>query len=103
LGIVPAENPFLFSNELALLEKYRPTILAPFIWNDQTTFYPIKGSGTEVMLSQLVADLKDGLPSDPRLSIDGGTLSRRLSQPFTLTGAAYDLGKVRGSGRDTGI
>jgi Big-like domain-containing protein len=103
VGVVPPENPFLFSNELALVEKYRPTVLSPFIWNDETGLYPIKGTGTEIMLSQLVADLKDGLPSDPRLSIDGGTLSRRLAQPFTLTGVAYDLGKVRGSGRDTGI
>jgi hypothetical protein len=102
-GLTPPENPFLFSNELALLEKYRPTVLSPFIWNDESGLYPIKGSGTEIMLSQLVADLKDGLASDPRLTIDGGSLSRRLSQPFTLTGTAYDLGKVRGSGRDTGI
>ena len=102
-GLAPPENPFLFSNELALLEKYRPTVLSPFIWNDQTGFYPIKGSGTEIMLSQLVADLKDGLPPDARLTIDGGTLSRRLSLPFTLTGTAYDFGKVRGSGRDAGI
>jgi hypothetical protein len=103
VGLAPPENPFLFSNELALLEKYRPTVLSPFIWNDESGLYPIKGKGTEIMLSQLVADLKDGLPSDPRLSIDGGPLSRRLTQPFTLTGAVYDLGKVRGSGRDTGI
>ena len=103
VGVAPLENPFLFSNELALLEKYRPTVLSPFIWNDESGFYPIKGTGTEIMLSQLVADLKDGLPSDPRIGVDGGTSSRRLTQPFTLTGAAYDLGKVRGSGRDTGI
>src|SRR5204862_155704 len=44
VGVVPAENPFLFTNELALLEKYRPTILSPFIWNDQSGLYPIKGT-----------------------------------------------------------
>jgi hypothetical protein len=102
-GLVPTENPFLFSNELAILKKYRPTVLAPFILNDDTGIYPIKDAGTERMLRQLVTDLKDGLTPDPRVRIDGDASGRRLRQPFTLTGVAYDLGKVRGSGRDTGI
>jgi hypothetical protein len=102
-GQHPTENPFLYSNELALLKKYRPTVLSPFTWNDIEDTYPIKGFGTETMLRQLVTDLKDGLPTDPRLTIDGAASGRTLGQPFTLTGAAYDLGKVRGSGRDTGI
>jgi len=102
-GLSPTENPFLFSNELALIEKYRPTVLSPFIWNSTSGLNPIKGAGTERMLQQLVADLKDGLPADPRVSLDGAQTGRRLSQPFTLTGAAFDLGKVRGSGRDAGV
>lgn len=102
-GLVPTENPFLFSNELMLLEKYRPTVLSPFIWNDSTGMYPIKDSGLETMLRQLVTDLKDGLEPDARLTLDGASSGRRIRQPFTLTGTAYDLGKVRGSGRDTGI
>lgn len=102
-GLLPPENPFLFSNELALIETYRPTVLSPFIWNDVSGMYPIKNSGLETMLRQLVTDLKDGLRPDARLTLDGASSGRRLRQPFTLTGTAYDLGKVRGSGRDTGI
>ncbi len=102
-GLAPTENPFLFSNELALLEKYRPTVLAPFIWNDASGSFPIKNTGMETMLRQLVTDLKDGLKPDARLTLDGPSSGRRLRLPFTLTGTAYDLGKVRGSGRDTGI
>ncbi len=102
LGLAPPENPFLFSNELTLLETYRPTVLSPFIWNDTIGLNPIKGAGTETMLRQLVSDLKNGLPPDPRVAVDGAS-PRQVTQPFTLTGAAYDLGKVRGSGRDTGM
>jgi hypothetical protein len=102
-GLAPPENPFLFSNELALLKQYRPTVLSPFIWNDVTGLYRIKDTGLETMLRQLVTDLKDGLTPDARLTLDGASSGLRLRQPFTLTGTAYDLGKVRGSGRDTGI
>jgi Big-like domain-containing protein len=102
-GQKPTENQFLYDTDRGLIEQYRPTVLSPFIWNDTSDNYPIKDAGTETMLRQLVNDLKDGLPSDPRLTIDGATTGRTLVQPFTLTGAAYDLGKVRGSGRDTGI
>jgi hypothetical protein len=100
----PTDNQFLYDNDRELLKKYRPTVLSPFIWpNDAARLMLIKGAGTETMLRQLVTDLKDGLPADPRLTIDGAATGRTLVQPFTLTGAAYDLGKVRGSGRDTGI
>jgi hypothetical protein len=99
----PTENPFLYDTDRVMLERYRPTVLSPFIWNDTSGVYPIKDSPTETMLRQLVTNLKDGLPTDPRLTIDGAASGRRLTQPFVLTGTAYDLGKVRGSGRDTGV
>jgi hypothetical protein len=100
----PADNPFLFNTDLDLLKRYRPTVLAPFVWPiDPLGLMPLKGAGTETMLRQLVTDLKDGLPADPRLTIDGAASGLMMGLPFTLTGAAYDLGKVRGSGRDTGM
>jgi Bacterial Ig domain len=101
-GAPVAENPALYSNELALVEKYRPNVVVPYIWND-TDLNRIQDTGFESMLRQLVTDLGDGLPPDPRLAIDPPATPAHMAQPFTLTGFAIDLGKVRGSGRDTGI
>lgn len=92
----------LYTDEMAIVEQYGPTYLAPFIWDAPTDKNRIKGTPFETALKAMVGRLRNGRVSDPRIGsdvADGAT----ISLPFTFTGTAIDLGKVRGTSHGTGV
>jgi hypothetical protein len=94
-------DPLLFENEMAVVEKYRPSLLQPFMWGSKT--YPIQDTLFQTSLHDLIARIKDGTPPNPQMAIDTPAANVTLAQPFTLSGWAVDLGKIRGPGRGPGI
>ena len=105
-GVLPGDtgvstNLELFRSEMAVVEQYRPSLLHPFAWG--LPYTEVKGTAFETALKEMVARIKDGTPSNPRLELDAPTNGARAIQPFELRGWAVDLGKIRGPGRGPGI
>jgi hypothetical protein len=90
----------LYRSEMAVVEQYRPSLLVPIAWDHGS--YPIRDTGFETALREMVAHVKNGTPSDVRLSIDQPIRST-VTLPFDLTGWSVDLGKIRGPGRGPGV
>src|SRR4030095_14808127 len=63
---------------------------------------PVKGTGFETALKEMVAHIKEGTPSDPRITSDIAD-GDSITLPRALTGFAVDLSKIRGPGRGTGM
>ncbi len=95
-------KPELYRSEMAVIEQYRPSLLQPFYW-DAKGPNQIQDTWFEYAMKEMVARIKDGTPPDPRLLIDAPGAGVTLAQPFTVSGWAADLGKIRGPGRGTGI
>jgi hypothetical protein len=94
-------NLQIYLDEMAVVEQYGPSYLAPFIW-DAVGKNQIKGTPFEIALKDLVAKLRNGRDSQPQIKTDvadGAT----ISLPLVFTGSAVDLGKVRGTSHGTGI
>ncbi|MCX6546022.1 MAG: hypothetical protein NTV05_16625 [Acidobacteria bacterium] len=89
----------LFQVDMELVKQYRPSLLLPFGWDFHN--YEIKDTLFQTTLAELVAYLKDGMPSNGQMAFDAPGAT--VTQPFTLTGWAVDLGKIPGPGRGPGI
>jgi hypothetical protein len=95
-------NLQVYRDEMLLIEQYRPSLLQPFYWG-AIGANQIKDTPFVTALAEMIARIKDGVPSDPRLVIESPTAGATVAeQPFNLTGYAVDLGN-RGPGRGTGI
>jgi len=102
-GISQGER--LYRDEMAIVEQYGPSYLAPFIWDATGQKNQVKGTPFETAMRQMVARLKDGRASDLRIATDladGATISIP-EDGFSFTGSAIDLGKVRGTAHGTGV
>jgi hypothetical protein len=66
----------VYRDEMALIEKYRPSVLAPFVWDNLADFpaYFVRDTGFEIALRELVAHI--------------GTI------PLTLSSKALNIGAV---------
>ena len=87
-------DPTLFSSEMDLVKKYRPSLLQPFMWGLASS--EVMGNQFEVALRNLVTAIKDPVP--PVLVIDAPIDGARVAQPFSITGWAVDLNKGPGNG-----
>lgn len=102
-GVSP--NQQLFRDEMAIIEQYGPSYLAPFIWDTPLPRNQIKGTHFATELKAMVARLKNGRASDVRIATDiadGATIRIPLAG-LSFTGSAIDLGKVRGTAHGTGV
>ena len=68
-----------YRQEMALVERYRPSLLVPFYWEHPV--YPILNTGFEVALKELVQRLN--------------------APPLTLTPSTFDLGAISGGAAQT--
>jgi len=83
-SVGPSANPAIYTQEMALVEQYRPSVLAPFLWNaaaedPATQIYLIEGTNFETALRDLVTRLNNVPLTLSRTSLDIGA---------TATGAA---------------
>jgi len=91
----------LYRSEMAIVKQYRPSLLQPFYWGTLGA-NQVEGTPFETALKEMVAQIKDGTPTDVRITTDiadGATITPAV----TLTGTAIDLGKIRGSGHGSGV
>lgn len=94
-------NLEVYRSEMAVVKQYRPSLLQPFYWGTLGA-NQVEGTPFETAMKEMVAQIKDGTPSDVRIATDiadGATLTPAI----TLTGTAMDLGKIRGSGHGPGV
>jgi hypothetical protein len=84
----------LFRSEMALVEKYRPNLVQPFMWG--LPHSEVMGTPFETALRELITRIKDG--RTPKLVIDPLPNGTKATQPLTLTGWAADFNKSPGGG-----
>jgi hypothetical protein len=98
----PAADSPIWDDEMAIVERYRPSVIAPFALDGKPAD-AVFDSGFETALKRLVDRLKNGDAAVPAMAIDAPGPLSSVSQPFVMTGWAVDLGTIRGPGRDPGI
>ena len=89
-SVAPSANIDIYRQEMALVEQYRPSLLAPFVWNTPAGLeYHVEGTGFETALKELVTRLNNVPLTLSRASMDIGA---------TTTGAATPPQIVRVTG-----
>jgi hypothetical protein len=59
---LPASNSLaVYEAEMALIERYRPTLVVPWAWDDP--FYQVRNSNFEIALRDMIARIKDRPPA----------------------------------------
>jgi hypothetical protein len=76
-SVGPTDNIEIYRQEMALVEQYRPSLLAPFVWNDAATLpqYRVEDTGFETALRELAGRLNNVPLTLSRSSLDIGTAS----------------------------
>ena len=86
----------VYRDEMAAVEMYRPSLLVPYAWGNP--FAQVENTLFETALGELVDRIKDGIPPAPHMRIIAPASGATVTQPFSVSGYAVDLG---GSG--TGV
>ena len=80
-SVGPSANPAIYTQEMALVEQYRPSVLAPFLWNaaaegpGDIQGYLIEGTNFETALRDLVTRLNNVPLTLSRTSLDIGAIA----------------------------
>ncbi len=98
----PADSP-IWNDEMAVIERYRPAVIAPFAIDQDRKYTVVYDTGFEPSLKALVDRIKNGSASDAWMDLDTPAAGATVRQPFALAGWALDLGTIRGPGRGAGV
>jgi hypothetical protein len=75
-SVGPTENLEIYRQEMALVEQYRPSLVAPFVWQTPPSLpYFVEGTGFEIALRELVTRLNNVPLTLSRSSLDIGATS----------------------------
>ena len=80
----------VYRDEMATVEMYRPSLLVPYAWGNP--FAQVENTLFETALGELVDRIKDGVPPGPHMRIIAPASGATVTQPFSVTGYAVDLG-----------